>query len=48
MSDSTFSVRLLMAARASWSCWFNDAITRGEEGGEEGVDMSEKMGELCQ
>ena len=46
MSDSTCSVKLLMASRASWSCWFKEVMVRGDDGDEKGVEILEKMGEV--
>ena len=46
VNDWTFSVKPLMAARASCNCWSREAIG-GEDGGEEGVEMSENVGEVC-
>ena len=45
VSDWTFSVKLLIAARASRSCWSREAIG-GDDGGEESVEISEKLGEV--
>ena len=46
VSDSTFLVKPLIAARASWSCWSKEAMMGGDDGGEDGVEMSEKVGEV--
>ena len=46
VNNSTLCVKPLMEARASWSCCSKDAIIGGEDGGEEGVEMSEKFGEV--
>ena len=46
VNDSTLCVRPLIEARASWSCCSKDAMMGGGDGGEEGVEMSEKMEEV--
>ena len=46
VNDSTLCVKPLMEARASCSCCSKDTMTGGDDGGEEGVDMSEKLGEV--
>ena len=45
VNDSTLCVKLLIEARASWSCCSREAIG-GDDGGEEGVEISEKVGEV--
>ena len=47
VNDSTLCVRPLMEARAFWSCCSKDAMIGGEEGGDEGVEISENVGEVC-
>ena len=37
-----------MEVRASWSCCSKDTIMGGDDGGEEGVEISENMGEVWQ
>ena len=46
VNDSTCSVKPLIASRASQSCWPKEDMIGGEGGGEEGVDMSENVGEV--
>ena len=46
VNDSTLCVKPLIEARASWSCCSKDAIG-DDDGGEERVEMSEKLGEVC-
>ena len=36
-----------MVSSASLSCWSREVMAGGEDGGEEGVEMSEKLGEVC-
>ena len=48
MRDWTFLVKPLMAASASCNCWSREAVVGGDDGGEEGVEMSEKFGEVWQ
>ena len=35
-----------MASSASWSCWSKEDMAGGDKGGEDGVDISEKVGEV--
>ena len=44
--DWTFSVKPLMAVSASCNCWSREAMG-GEEGGDGGVEISEKFGDVC-
>ena len=39
-------IKLLMVSSASWSCWSKEDIVGGDEGGEDGVDISENVGEV--
>ena len=41
------SVKPLMASSASLSCWSREDMVGGDDGGEEGVEMSENVGEVC-
>ena len=41
-------IKPLMASSASWSCWSREDMVGGDDSGEEGVEMSEKVGEVCQ
>ena len=46
VNDSICSVKPLIALRASRSCWSKEDMIGGEDGGEEGVDISENVGEV--
>ena len=46
VKDSMHSVNLLMVSSASLSCWSREDMVGGDDGGEEGVDMSENVGEV--
>ena len=45
VNDLTLCVKPLIEARASWSCCSKDAIG-GDDGGEKGVEILEKLGEV--
>ena len=45
VNDLIHSVKLLISSRASWSYWSKD-IMGGKEGGEDGVERSENVGEV--
>ena len=48
VNDSTCCVKPLMVLSASLSCWSREVMAGSEDGREEGVEMSEKVGEVCQ
>ena len=45
VNNSTLCVKPLIEVRAFWSCCSREAIG-GDDGGEDGVEMSEKFGEV--
>ena len=47
MSDWTFSVKPLMVASTPCNYWLREVIAGGDNSGEEEVEMSEKLGEVC-
>ena len=46
VNDLTLCIKPLMEARASCSCCSRDAMIGGDDGGEEEVEISEKLGKV--